>query len=71
MVIKTWVTSNFLLLNPDNMDVIVLGTQNLNQMPFLDGVTLATLHRQHPESTFWDSGKNIHRNSPEIVMTTF
>uniref|UniRef100_A0A3P8N944 Uncharacterized protein n=1 Tax=Astatotilapia calliptera TaxID=8154 RepID=A0A3P8N944_ASTCA len=45
--IKTWMAANFLLLNSDQTDVIVLGPEKLrnmvsNQILTLDGITLAS-----------------------------
>ena len=74
--IKTWMTANFLLLNSDKTEVIVLGPQHLrntlsNDMATLDGITLASSTTVRNLGVIFDQDMSFSYHIKQISRTAF
>uniref|UniRef100_A0A3P9D8J8 Reverse transcriptase domain-containing protein n=1 Tax=Maylandia zebra TaxID=106582 RepID=A0A3P9D8J8_9CICH len=74
--IKTWMAANFLLLNSDKTEVIVLGPENLrnmvsNQILTLDGITLASSNAVRNLGVIFDQDMSFNAHIKQICKTAF
>uniref|UniRef100_A0A669CMS1 Reverse transcriptase domain-containing protein n=1 Tax=Oreochromis niloticus TaxID=8128 RepID=A0A669CMS1_ORENI len=74
--IKTWMAANFLLLNSDQTEVIVLGPENLrnmvsNQILTLDGITLASSNTVRNLGVIFDQDMSFNAHIKQICKTAF
>uniref|UniRef100_A0A669DXW8 Reverse transcriptase domain-containing protein n=1 Tax=Oreochromis niloticus TaxID=8128 RepID=A0A669DXW8_ORENI len=74
--IKTWMAANFLLLNSDQTEVIVLGPENLrnmvsNQILTLDGITLASSNAVRNLGVIFDQDMSFNAHIKQICKTAF
>ncbi|XP_034015853.1 uncharacterized protein LOC117501131, partial [Thalassophryne amazonica] len=74
--IKTWMTSNFLFLNSDKTEVIVLGPTNLrnmvsNQILTLDGITLTSSNTVRNLGVIFDQDMSFKAHIKQICRTAF
>ncbi|XP_030580839.1 uncharacterized protein LOC115777144, partial [Archocentrus centrarchus] len=74
--IKAWMTSNFLLLNSDKTEILVLGPTNLrnmvsNQILTLDGITLASSNTERNLGVIFDQDMSFNAHIKQICRTAF
>uniref|UniRef100_A0A669DD67 Pyrin domain-containing protein n=1 Tax=Oreochromis niloticus TaxID=8128 RepID=A0A669DD67_ORENI len=74
--IKTWMAANFLLLNSDKTEVIVLGPENLRNMVSkqiltLDGITLASSNTVRNLGVIFDQDMSFNAHIKQICKTAF
>ena len=74
--IKTWMAANFLLLNSDQTEVIVLGPENLRNMVSkqiltLDGITLASSNAVRNLGVIFDQDMSFNAHIKQICKTDF
>uniref|UniRef100_A0A669C0Q9 Reverse transcriptase domain-containing protein n=1 Tax=Oreochromis niloticus TaxID=8128 RepID=A0A669C0Q9_ORENI len=74
--IKTWMAANFLLLNSDQTEVIVLGPENLRNMVSkqiltLDGITLASSNAVRNLGVIFDQDMSFNAHIKQICKTAF
>uniref|UniRef100_A0A669EZ97 Reverse transcriptase domain-containing protein n=1 Tax=Oreochromis niloticus TaxID=8128 RepID=A0A669EZ97_ORENI len=74
--IKTWMAANFLLLNSDKTEVIVLGPENLrnmvsNQILTLDGITLSSRNAVRNLGVIFDQDMSFNAHIKQICKTAF
>uniref|UniRef100_A0A669EKP4 Reverse transcriptase domain-containing protein n=1 Tax=Oreochromis niloticus TaxID=8128 RepID=A0A669EKP4_ORENI len=74
--IKTWMAANFLLLNSDKTEVIVLGPENLRNMVSkqiltLDGITLASSNTVRNLGVIFDQDISFNAHIKQICKTAF
>ena len=74
--IKTWMTCNFLLLNSDKTEVIILGTQHLrnklsNNIIYSDGITLTSSTTVKNLGVIFDEDLSFKSHIKQISRTAY
>ena len=74
--IKSWMTCNFLLLNPDKTEVILLGSKHLrntlsNDTTTLDGITLTSSTTVRNLGVIFDEDMSFNSHIKQISRTAF